>query len=121
MATHFFGSDFFGGEFFFAGAEVFVDTHDGADRRRDERIRRYREDRESLRRIVREAVEGPPEVRAVVAPFVAADEPVSPDAHFDYAALEQAADALRALAEWALRVELARAAEDDDEDVLLLI
>lgn len=87
----------------------------------ENRAKRYREDRESLRRIVREAVGGPPEVRAVVAPFVAADEPVSPDAHFDYAALEQAADALRALAEWALRVELARAAEDDDEDVLLLI
>lgn len=43
MATHFFGSAFFTGEFFFG--QVLVDTHDGGERKRR---REFREDKERL-------------------------------------------------------------------------
>src|SRR3990167_6812812 len=125
----YFGAGWFGSGYWGPGADV-VDTHDGGDDRRRQReaekrspeqIKRFRRDREHLRAVIREAFDGPPEVRAIVAPFVAADEPITAQAHIDYGALLMAADTLRALADWQERIAYERSIDDDDEEVLLLI
>ena len=119
---NFFGGDFFAGDFFGQQVVVVGDTHDGerrkrADKARDERIRRYRRDREHLREAIRFAIEGAP---AIVAPFVAADQPIAAESAIDFGALLVAAETLRALADWHESVLERMAQDDDDEEVLLL-
>ena len=116
--TGFFGGDFFGGGFFYPQSSTVVDTHDGerrkrADKARDERIRRFRRDREHLRETILRAIEGPPEIAAVVQPFV------SDARDIDFGALLVAAKTLRALADW--HEQALRAAQDDEDDTEMLL
>lgn len=95
--------------------DVYVD-----DRKRDERIKRYRKDREHLREAIRFAFDGPLPVREAIAPFVAADAPVEVESPIDFGALLVSAASLRTLADWHERIAREREIDDDDEEVILL-
>lgn len=119
MATHFFGSAFFGGEFFFAGTVVVVDTHDGARKR--ERWKKQKEERLLLREQIRRAIDG----EAFLAPAlerIAEPGPEPLAERVDIAELVAQVELWRsvrlAAEKWGAEQ---RAIDDDDEDVLLLI
>lgn len=127
-ATHFFGSAFFGGEFFAQSTPtVIIDTHDGFKKRRrsEEEAEEFRKRGERLRADIVEAIDGKPAVEAQIAalpeiaPYV---EPQLSDSQWkaltERIAYEQLLEDAIALA----RVEriIAEAREEDDIEGMLL-
>jgi hypothetical protein len=113
-ATHFFGSQFFGGEFFFTRVEI-IDTHDGERKRRHWEAQRRA--KEELREQILAAFKGPlaPALEALASPGA---QPI--DERIDTEALLADLELWQSVREAAER-HRAMLDEDDEEVVLLLI
>lgn len=117
MATSFFGGEFFGGEFFFGGAPAVTPGGHFLPRKKRKQEKQAASAREKLRAQILEAIDGPPELAAIVAPYVEPEVPEAP-----WRAPEYRIDWDRLYRDFN-RVErdLLQAIEDDDDEDWLLL